>query len=69
MESEHIEQTLNDAVRKVVWDDYKPAEYLADWVGGTMLSEDWDPLQMLQFELMAFSARKQNGFNLPTEQD
>ena len=69
MKSEHIEQTITSAVRKVVWGDHKPTEYLADWVGGTMLAEDWDPFQMLEFELMALNARKLNGFDLPTEQN
>ena len=69
MVSEHIETTLNEVAHKVVWGDTKPSEYLADWVGSSMLSETWDPFEMLQFELMALMARKQNGFDQPPEQD
>ena len=40
MVSEYNEGIINDAVHKVVWGDHKPTEYLADWVGGTMCSEE-----------------------------
>jgi hypothetical protein len=69
MVSENIETILNDAAHKVVWGDTKPSEYLADWVGSSMLSEEWDPFEMFQFEMMALMARKQNGFDQPPEQD
>ena len=69
MKSEHIEKTLDDAVYKVVWGDHKPKyDFLAEYVPGSMMSEDWDPLQMLEYELMALNMRQQHGFDLPTEQ-
>ena len=67
MKSDHVEQILDDAVHQVVWGDTKPTEYVADWISGTMLTEDWNPFEMMKFELMALAARKQNGFNFPIE--
>tara|TARA_S200002703_G_C3799920_1_gene247182 strand:+ start:3294 stop:3497 length:204 start_codon:yes stop_codon:yes gene_type:complete len=67
MKSEVVEKALNDAVHKVVWGDTKPTEYVSDYVHKTMLAEDWDALEMLQYELMAVNMRKQYGFDLPTE--
>tara|TARA_R100000664_G_scaffold1547_1_gene3954 strand:- start:785 stop:997 length:213 start_codon:yes stop_codon:yes gene_type:complete len=70
MRSEHLESILDDAVYKVVWGDYKPKyEYLAEYCPGTMMDPEWDALEMLQFELMAFNMRKQYGFDQPPEQD
>ena len=70
MASEHIEQIIDDAVYKVVWGDYKPKyEFLAEYCPGTMMDPEWDAFEMLQFELMALMARKQNGFDQPPEQD
>jgi len=67
MKSERVEELLDYAAHKVVWSDAKPTEYVADYVHKTMLADDWDPLEMLQFELMAINMRKQYGFDLPTE--
>tara|TARA_Y100001951_G_C11098291_1_gene160570 strand:- start:133 stop:342 length:210 start_codon:yes stop_codon:yes gene_type:complete len=69
MRSEHLEDIINNAVHKVVWGDMKPTEYVADYVHGTMLSPEWDALEMLQYELMALNMRKQYGFDQPPEQD
>lgn len=64
MKSEHIEETLNDAAYKVVWGDYKPKyEWLAEYVPGTMMAEDWNPLEMFEYELMAYKYRDVYGFN------
>tara|TARA_R100001509_G_scaffold50907_2_gene27972 strand:+ start:3552 stop:3755 length:204 start_codon:yes stop_codon:yes gene_type:complete len=67
MRSEYTESIINNAVHKVVWDGVEPTEYVADYVHKTMLADDWDPLEMLQFELMALKMRKQYGFDLPVE--
>mgnify|MGYP003635313653 FL=1 len=68
MRSEGVESIIDDAVYKVVWGNHKPKyEFLPEYVPGTMMDQEWDPLQMLGFELMALNARKQNGFNIPTE--
>mgnify|MGYP003120334321 CR=1 FL=1 len=65
MRSEKLEDIIDDAVYKVIWEGYKPKyEFLAAYVPGTMMSEEWDPSQMLSFELMALNARKQNGFDI-----
>jgi len=65
MRSENLETIIDDSVYKVVWGDHKPAyEFLASYVPGTMMAEDWDPFQMLSFEMMAFAARDKNGFNI-----
>tara|TARA_R100001443_G_C3355494_1_gene177827 strand:+ start:2115 stop:2324 length:210 start_codon:yes stop_codon:yes gene_type:complete len=69
MRSEHLEDIINGAVHKVVWGDTKPTEFVADYVHGTMLSPEWDALEMLQYELMALNMRKQHGFDQPSEQD
>jgi len=64
MKSEHVEEILDDAVYKVVWGDYKPKyEWLAEYVPGTMMAEDWNPLEMLEYELMAYRYRDTYGFN------
>lgn len=64
MKSDHVEKLLDNAVYKVVWGDYKPKyEWLAEYVPGTMMAEDWDPLEMLGYELMAYRVRDQYGFN------
>ena len=68
MRSEHNERIIEEAVYSVVWGDYKPKyEFLAEYVPGSMLADDWDPFDMLKFELMALSARKTNGFKFPFE--
>tara|TARA_R100001509_G_C4801765_1_gene193356 strand:+ start:602 stop:805 length:204 start_codon:yes stop_codon:yes gene_type:complete len=67
MKSEIVEELLDYAAHKVVWGGVKPTEYVSDYVHKTMLADDWDPLEMLQFELMAMNMRKQYGFDLPTE--
>ena len=67
MKSDNVEDLLNYAAHKVVWDDVEPTEYVSDYVHKTMLADDWDPLEMFQFELMAMNMRKQYGFDLPTE--
>ena len=67
MKSERVEELLDYAAHKVVWGDTKPTEYVSDYVHKTMLADDWDPLEMFQFELMAINMRKQYGFDLPTE--
>lgn len=65
MRSEELESILDDAVYKSIWGDYKPKyEFLAAYVPGSMMSKEWDPFQMLSFELMALNARKQNGFDI-----
>tara|TARA_Y100001937_G_C6962098_1_gene259350 strand:- start:234 stop:443 length:210 start_codon:yes stop_codon:yes gene_type:complete len=69
MRSEANETIIKDAVHKVVWGNTKPPEYVADYVHGSMMSDQWDPFQMLAFELMALSARKQHGFDQLIEQD
>tara|TARA_R100000005_G_scaffold13257_1_gene5319 strand:- start:238 stop:447 length:210 start_codon:yes stop_codon:yes gene_type:complete len=69
MRSEHVEGIIDAAVHKVVWGDTKPTEYVADYVHKTMLADDWDPIEMVQYELMAINMRKQYGFNQPIEQD
>ena len=69
MRSEHIENIIDEAVHKVVWGDEKPTEFVADYVQGTMLSSDWDPIEMVQYELMALNMRKQYGFDQSPEQD
>jgi len=70
MKSEHIEEMLTDAAYKVVWGDHKPKyEWLAEYCPGTMLDPDWDPLEMLQFELMALKMRSQYGFDQLPESD
>tara|TARA_R100000329_G_scaffold150761_1_gene144562 strand:- start:547 stop:759 length:213 start_codon:yes stop_codon:yes gene_type:complete len=70
MVSEHINNILDDVAYKVVWGDHKPKyEFLGEYVPRTMLDPEWDALQMFQFEIMAMTARKQYGFDLPTEQD
>tara|TARA_R100001509_G_scaffold51955_1_gene28421 strand:- start:638 stop:856 length:219 start_codon:yes stop_codon:yes gene_type:complete len=72
MVSDFNEEILNEAVHKVVWGDHKPKyEFLAEYIPGTMLDPEtkWDPLEMLQFELMALNMRKQYGFDQPSEQD
>ena len=70
MRSDNVEELIDDAVYKVVWGDHKPKyEFLAAYVPGSMMAEDWDALEMLKFELMALTARKTHGFNLFTEQD
>ena len=68
MRSEQIEQIIDDAVYKVVWGDHEPKyEFLAEYVPGSMMQDDWDALEMLKFELMAKAARKTYGINLPIE--
>jgi hypothetical protein len=70
MRSEHLEEIIDDAVYKVVWGDHKPKyEFLAEYVPGSMMDADWDPLEMLQFELMALKMRSQYGFNQLPESD
>jgi|TARA_S200002703_G_scaffold19537_1_gene15825 hypothetical protein len=69
MRSEHVEDIINAAVHKVVWGGTKPTEYVADYVHKTMLADDWDPLEMLQYEMMALKMRNQYGFDQPIEQD
>lgn len=64
MKSDHVEEILDNAVYKVVWGDYKPKyEWLAEYVPDTMMAEDWDPFEMLGYELMAYRVRDQYGFN------
>jgi hypothetical protein len=64
MKSEHTEEILDDAVYKVVWGDYKPKyEWLAEYVPGTMMAKDWNPLEMFEYELMAYKYRDIYGFN------
>jgi len=67
MKSERVEELLDYAAHRVVWGDSKPTEYVSDYVHKTMLADDWDPFEMLQYELMAMNMRKQYGFDLPTE--
>ena len=70
MKSEHVEEMLNEAAYNVVWGNHKPKyEFLAEYCPGTMLDPEWDALEMLQFELMAFKMRKQYGFDQSPEQD
>ena len=70
MRSEYNEQLLNDAAYKVVWGDYKPKyEWLAEYVPGTMMADDWDPFEMLGYELMAYKYRDVYGFSQPSESD
>tara|TARA_R100001443_G_scaffold83092_1_gene89963 strand:- start:651 stop:854 length:204 start_codon:yes stop_codon:yes gene_type:complete len=67
MKSEDIEQLLDHVAYKVVWENEKPIEFVSDYVHNTMLADDWDPFEMLKFELMAKAARKTHGFDLPIE--
>jgi len=67
MKSEDIENLLDHAAHKVVWENESPTEFVADYVHNTMLADDWDPFEMLKFELMAKAARKTHGFDLPVE--
>tara|TARA_R100001460_G_C3446786_1_gene164147 strand:+ start:60 stop:272 length:213 start_codon:yes stop_codon:yes gene_type:complete len=70
MRSDHTQQIIDDAVYKVVWGDYEPKyEFLASYVPGSMMAADWDPFEMLKFELMAKAARKAHGFDIFTKQD
>lgn len=70
MKSEHVEEILNDAAYKVVWGDHKPKyEFLNEYVPGSMMDSTWDPLEMLQFELMALKMRGEYGFNELPESD
>jgi hypothetical protein len=69
MKSEDVEQLLDHAAHKVVWENEKPAEFVSDYVHKTMLADDWDALEMFQYEMMALKMRNQYGFNIPTEQD
>jgi hypothetical protein len=64
MKSKRVEQILDDAAYKVVWGDYKPKyEWLAEYVPGSMMAEDWDPIEMFGFERMAHQYRDLYGFN------
>ena len=64
------EKLLDDVAYKVVWGDHKPKyKFLAEYVPGSMMAEDWNPLEMLEFELMALNMRKQHGFDILSEQD
>ena len=70
MKSSHIEDALDAAAYRVVWGDYKPKyEFLAEYCPNTMLDPEWDALDMVKYELMALSARKQYGINTLPKQD
>tara|TARA_R100001443_G_C3354126_1_gene177518 strand:+ start:1842 stop:2054 length:213 start_codon:yes stop_codon:yes gene_type:complete len=70
MRSDHLEEIIDDAVYKTVWGDHKPKyEFLASYVPGSMMADDWDALEMLKFELMALTARKTYGFDQSSQQD
>lgn len=37
--------------------------YIAEFVPGTRLDPEWDSIEMLQYELMAYGMREKYGFN------
>tara|TARA_R110002051_G_scaffold84418_1_gene149749 strand:- start:84 stop:275 length:192 start_codon:yes stop_codon:yes gene_type:complete len=53
------DKILDEAVSSVVEPFESKWLWLTDFVPGSMLAEDYDPFQMLQFELMAITARSQ----------
>lgn len=64
MKPKHIEEALDEAVYRVVWGDHKPKfQFLAEYAPGTMLDPEWEAIEMLQYELMAFNMRNKYGFN------
>ena len=68
MNPNNIEETLSNAAYKVVWGDYRPTyEFVAEYVPGSMMGDDWDAFEMLEYELIASKVRNQYGFNIPIE--
>lgn len=53
------DKILDEAARSVVEPFESKWIWLNEFVPGSMLSEDYDPFRMLQFELMAIAARSQ----------
>ena len=43
--------------------------YIAEFAPGTMLDPEWDAIEMLQYELMAFGMRNKYGFTDKSNQD
>ena len=57
---EFLDQAVRTSLGTTTADGKWP--YIAEFAPGTMLDPEWDAIEMLQYELMAFGMRNKYGF-------
>ena len=64
---EFLDQVVRTVLGTTTADGKWP--YIAEFAPGTMLDPEWDAIEMLQYELMAFGMGNKYGFTDKSNQD
>lgn len=65
------DEFLDQVVKTVLGttDEDSTWPYIAEFVPGTRLDPEWDSIEMLQYELMAYGMREKYGFTDKSNKD